>query len=799
MGFLFGNPPMIKYIQKKIPIILLSCVCGNGSAQVTESPNIIFIIADDLNDYIEGLGSNSEILTPSINRIKENGTLFLNAFASSPQCGPSRTSMLTGKDPKYTQVYKNDDDNYSCNFTQNFTAIKGNEEYFTLPGYLKDSLGYFTYNINKIFHCDKRKPEYDSLTIDPCAKGLSWNKYTYYTDTIIINPAGNVNDEGVSGYSWARLNDSLEKYMTDYIATESAIKFINDYNANINACGKPFFLALGLSKPHKNQYIPEKYFSEHYVEDFYATPFNYPYNNPSNARPANGFLMPPQPEEPFADYYALPSGGIGRLIAKGMDTNFLRWAQQLEPLPLIDATLTNEERIEILSWSKRANANMACIAAVKFMDAQVGRLMDALEANPEILNNSIIFFLGDHGYSLGEKKHWGKFALWETDIRTSLIVADMRNPVPQISNGMVSLLDIFPTILDILNEPHPNFANGSQYLDGLSFNSLLKKDHICSEKPVLTSVLLLDGGEGSCFPQYSVRSEKFHYIRYSTNGGSICDSVNSLREEELYEIGVNRETDPNEWNNLVANPDYQPVINYLSQWLPDGDLYMDQTYKIKLKFGAIECLLSKEDTIEFSFDIYNATGATIDPPSGYVYFWTNNLTNDTIFGTAPHFILNIVRDDIFFSTPRLIVFFHMLDTTNHLVGFNTQYIYLNPFNTPKTFFNTVVSANKTVYITELSSSGTYKDIWWDFGDGTVVYSKDPGSHKYESEGIYSISCFTKYGNNEDCLTLFQNAISVEQSETGNIEIFSLFPNPANATLNILFEQTVPNGDIKFMI
>jgi len=169
-------------------------------------------------------------------------------------------------------------------------------------------------------------------------------------------------------------------------------KIYSDFAHGVdNTCGKPFFMAIGLKKPHKEQFIPEKYFLPDYITDFYREPYNYPYNNPKFSSPANGITPPPQPDIPWADFYALPAGGVGRAMAKGIDSNFTEWADALSPLPEIDPYLSDSERLSVMEWSKRANAAMAYIAAVKFVDAQIGRLYDSLAAYPDILNNTILF------------------------------------------------------------------------------------------------------------------------------------------------------------------------------------------------------------------------------------------------------------------------------------------------------------------------------------------------------------------------------------------------------------------------
>ena len=353
--------------MKKIFNLTLICFLRlTLSAQVaSEKPNIILIISDDLNDYIGSYQANQNVETPNIDLIAQNGTLFTNAHASCALCAPSRASFLTGKDLLYTQVY--DNAAYFCShFSINFSAEKGNEEYYTLPQHLKENAGYFTYSLNKVFHCAINNVEFDTTTESACEKMLAWNRYFVYEEEPILDAITATLQQGIGGYDFGRINDTLEPYMSDYIAVDSAISFIEQVAADSNMiCDKPFFLALGLIKPHKNQFIPEKYFLEDYVEDFSADPFDIPYNFPKNADPANGIIMPPQPDIPFADIDSLPEGGIAQYLAGTKDPGFELWVENvLSPYPEIEPGLSEEERIEILAWSKKANAVMAYLAAV---------------------------------------------------------------------------------------------------------------------------------------------------------------------------------------------------------------------------------------------------------------------------------------------------------------------------------------------------------------------------------------------------------------------------------------------------
>ena len=125
--------------------LLLILIAGTliSRAQAPTQPNFVLIIADDLNDYVQGFDGHPQAKTPNISKIAKKGTTFLNAYCAGPKCAPSRTSLITGKDAYYTKVYNNDD--IGCkNFRNNFTEAKGNPTVFTIPELLKDSGGYYT-------------------------------------------------------------------------------------------------------------------------------------------------------------------------------------------------------------------------------------------------------------------------------------------------------------------------------------------------------------------------------------------------------------------------------------------------------------------------------------------------------------------------------------------------------------------------------------------------------------------------------------------------------------------------------
>lgn len=581
----------MKITLRFIPWLIMFCIAflnvfQNSAFSQTPKPNIIFITLDDCNDYVNGFDGSSQVKTPNITALANAGTLFYNAYNSAPKCAPSRTSFYLGKDPDYTKIYHNLDIKCNISIEANMIA-QGVSTFYTLPGVLKDSSDYFTYSISKNMHCFKKGFAYDDVTPDACSKGESWNKITLFEETgdeIEILELGTLLNAGVPDFNFAAIPDSMEVKTQDYLSTDSAISFLNQYaEDNSIACNKPFFMAVGYRRPHGPLYVPEKYFPKTYNVNYEESDFQINYDSLPDVPPNKGVIMPPQPDDEWSDFYALPENGVAWAFARNSnvhDAVFIKVDKLIDAgiLPEFSGGLSTAARRELLLETYRANMVMAYMAAIQFVDAQVGRLMEELNAHPEIKENTIIVVLSDHGYSLGEKTHWKKGALWETDIRNPLIIVDFRNPEKQRCLRNVSLLDLFPTMLAMSETPIPRMPDGTPYLDGFSLVPLLNNPKLNWERPILSTYKngIDPNDEGSCFPSYSVRTSEWHYIQYHTNGGEgVCDETNSEIQEELYRIGKRREIDPYEWDNLADNPSYENVKNKLKKYLPDGVSFLD--------------------------------------------------------------------------------------------------------------------------------------------------------------------------------------------------------------------------------
>lgn len=775
-------------------VIFLGVKCAFG--QVTEKPNIIIIMFDDLNDWVTGFNGHPQSSTPNIAKIADFGTTFLNAFCSAPVCAPSRTSWLTGKNPHYTGIYNNEEFN-DHDFRSNFPADKF---IVTLPQYLKDSGGYYTISMNKIFHADSFYPDYDDVTSDNCAKMLSWNKAIYKPNGNALLEAGEIANEDIEKFEWSKIDSLLIYEMQDYAITDSAINFINQYQDDQNEfCNKPFFLALGYHRPHQELFIPEQYFLNDYVTDFYKIPFDIPFNYPENSFPYNGVVLAPQPILPYSDIDQLGYMS-NKLAPPGIHNELLAWGEDLYPLPVINDTLTDEERKLILFKSKMANAVMAYLAAIKFADDQLGRFWNALELNPDILNNTIIIIASDNGYALDEKTHWKKRGLWETDIRIPFIIADMRNPTNINSSIPISLLDIFPTLCDFANIEPPLNGEGNSYLDGISSKKIYSDTSLIYERPVLTIFKDALGLEASCFEQYSVRNDRFHYIEYHSNNlppALDCDPSKTIMEKELYEIGIDKKTDPNEWNNIADDSTYYSVINYLQQWLPGHIFENKKTYKILIETAELDCALTASDSIVLKFNLYSDEGLLIEPPADNIYLWTNNLTRDTLFGIETCFKISSINQDLLESKNQILFTIQMIDTLSHAINaLDIKTIILKEDSTPSIKFEVQQLYNtNTVALSNITMNGNYSDLLWDFGDGSTYSGANPPEHTYNSSGTYTITASCYYGSQNICVAQFKQVCVLTTNTLFPANLLLVYPNPAQNNLFIHTQNLVEDGEI----
>ncbi|MEM9480756.1 MAG: sulfatase [Verrucomicrobiota bacterium] len=251
---------------------------------------------------------------------------------------------------------------------------------------------------------------------------------------------------------------------------------------------KPFFLACGLYKPHLAFVAPRKYY---------------------DAFPFESIQLPPHLENDLDD---LPPAGV----------------KMARP---------DQDHAKFLKSGRWKAAIQSYLATCAYTDMNVGRLLDALEKGPN-KNNTIIVLWTDHGWSLGEKQHWRKFALWEEPTRTPYIwvVPGVTQPGTRCDRT-VDLTSFYPTLCDLAGIEKPD------HLDGHSITKLLKNPKAEWKHPAMTT-----HGRGN----HTVRTESHRYIRYANGDEELYDSVN----------------DPYEYTNLAGKDESAAVIKKLAAFLP---------------------------------------------------------------------------------------------------------------------------------------------------------------------------------------------------------------------------------------
>ena len=706
----------------------------------TEPPNIIMVSIDDLGDLTAYTGGNPESYVPNLHRLAAAGVRFTSAHCAAPVCAPSRTAFLTGKSPTSTGIFTNSD------YTSRFDASKEFRSVFagpsgmpihTLPEWLKDAGGYFTIGMGKVFHgwgYSGFDRDFEESNPDPCSRGLSWSDFRDFGPQEDPVPSGATAPDyfGVRDLPVGPVSDAEEGDMMDTKQVDEAIAFLGDYGSNPgNYCDRPFFLAVGLYRPHEPFFAPARYFSDEWQPDLGLVPYEAPYNNPANAYPPNGSLLAPQPSVPYADFDALSIPG--RIVANGFRQHktFENHYKTLGGLPPLFPGLSDPEKAGVIAQAMRANVTMSYMASVSYVDAQLGRLVDALEADPALAANTVIVVFSDHGFNLGQKKHWLKNALWDQVSRVPFILRDPRQPIGQVVNTPVSLMDVFPTLCDLAGVNPPLTTSGQPYLDGESLVPLLSGQSSQQLRPTITALQTPDQFWFSCYPFYSVHTGGFQGIRYRTpaSAGTPCDGTNFEDAWELFDVGETRERDPLEWDNLAEQSAYKGMIAWMDACLPGGDLYGQALPGLDIHLLDHACAPAPGDTLRF----VAGSNTTNDPI--YAKRWEVPELGTSQIADTFFLAVDSIPESAFTDLAGLAVFLTLVDTADHVINMTVLHVPLGEDLQEVSFTASVQSDGYRV----LAEPDDDRVATWDFGDGVRWKGIRPGLHAYTTPGTYTIS------------------------------------------------------------
>lgn len=438
-------------------------------------PNILFIASDDLNDWVGILNGHPQVKTPNIDRLAARGTLFTNAHTQAPLCNPSRVSIMTGLRPSTTGIY---------GLAPRHRQVETTKDVVTLPQYFA-AHGYRTMSTGKVFHAGITPKE---RTVEFQEWGPDGGHAPMPEQKLVKAPLDMVNHPLVD---WGVYPEEGDSVMDDYKVASWAVEQLEQLGEE-KSREEPFFLAVGFNKPHVPLYATQQWFDRY---------------------PEENIVLPPAPE---GDRDDVPDF-----------TWYLHWYL---PEPRLSWVIENNQ------WRAKVRAYLATIS---FMDAQVGRVLDALEAQ-RLNDNTIVVFWSDHGYHLGEKGITGKNTLWERSTHVPLIFAGPGVSVGAQTAQPAELLDMYPTLVELAGLPNKDG------LEGISLVPQIQDADTPRERPAITT-----HNPGN----HTVRSERWRYIRYADGS------------EELYD----HLRDPEEWANQANHPDYAEIIDELAAWLPVND------------------------------------------------------------------------------------------------------------------------------------------------------------------------------------------------------------------------------------
>ena len=493
--------PFMRVVFDRPCRVVCRVLCGLGLpallavtaivAQAQDRPNILFVVSDDLNTRIGPYVDPSlDLHTPNLDRLAAEGVRFTRAYAQYPVCGPSRASFMSGLYPETNGVTTNAFDTGNHRI-----ATPSLADHPTLAGFFRER-GYYTARVSKIFHMGVPGgiERGETGSDDPASWDYAANIMAPETLTPGVLEKLSRGDHYGSVVARMVVPDGDEFTQTDVLAADQAIAILENRagakppNARNRTKFKeeaPFFLAVGFVRPHLPFIAPERHFA-HYPDEAVELPH-------------------------------VPPG-------------------DLDDVPDEVKRSSNAVRYE-MDEDEQRKAIAAYDASVSFMDEQLGRLLDTLD-RLDLRDNTIVVFISDHGFNLGEHTCWQKNNLWEESVRVPLIISvpGMRAAGAQ-TDAVVELIDLYPTLAALAGLG----AEAPSILQGESLVPLLDAPADTDPNAVAYTITR-DGGA-------SLRTDRWRYNRW----GEDADGVN----EELYD----HDADPGEHRNLVGDPGHRAGLD----------------------------------------------------------------------------------------------------------------------------------------------------------------------------------------------------------------------------------------------
>tara|TARA_B100000989_G_C19515244_1_gene461267 strand:- start:514 stop:2169 length:1656 start_codon:yes stop_codon:yes gene_type:complete len=520
-----------KILGKMIAVFLVLMVLSyqNTFAQIVKEfkkPNVLFIIVDDLKPIL-GCYGDPFVKTPNIDRLAKQGIVFTNTYCQQAVCGPSRASFLTGMRPDYTGVWDLE------------TEMRNiNPEILSMPQFFKQN-GYITAGIGKVF---------DSRSVDENIDKPSWSipfykkSNDYYPKEMgkakgryrgvkvleeikiyeKIGRAKGLTGKELSNFIKINAKPSVESLdIPDNAYIDGAtVLHSKDILKVLKENAKPFFFAVGITKPHLPFAVPKKYWDLYKRDEILLAEFRENANN-----------------SPLVAYH-----GAGELY-------------KYTDIPPI-ASFSDVKGGMELPFDKQKELIHGYYASVSYADALIGKLISTLESL-DLKDNTIVTIIGDHGWHLGDHNLWCKHSNFEQATRIPMIFK-----IPGIKASKTSALaeavDIFPTLCDATGIKIPEQLQGASLMPILKETKRKVKDYAVSQ---------YRRGKNMRTFGYSIRTERFRLTLWMKDFYRLYKPFDEgyIVSGELYDY----DNDPLETENYYNNKEYVSVKKELLDYFAE--------------------------------------------------------------------------------------------------------------------------------------------------------------------------------------------------------------------------------------
>ncbi|WP_304064242.1 sulfatase [Pedobacter glucosidilyticus] len=485
-------------------------------AQDKNKPNVLFIAVDDLKPYLNFYGYTA-VKSPNLDRLAEKSTVFMSNYCQQAVCAPTRASLLTGLRPDRTQVWDLK------------TLIRDKTpDVITLPQLFKQN-GYTTAALGKIFDQRSVDKKHDEASWSESYKGKY--KYPEPYGAPLLNHYQN--PEMKKKYANAEEKDMAEVKVStesadvpddayaDGAMVNEAIQDLKKYSS----AGKPFFLAVGIRKPHLPFVAPKKYWDLYDREKIELAKW----------------------QKPSID---------GPAIAYHNSGEFRGYSD-------IKALAKEDEALN-LSADKQREIIHGYYASISYIDALIGKLLDELKSSG-LDKNTIVVLWGDHGWHFGDHNLWNKHSNFEQATRTPLVIALPGQQEKVIYNYPTEFVDVYPTLAELAQIKTPQGLDGKSLVTALKGVQAPIKDFAISQYP------RKDNHMG-----YALRTKQYRYVEWIKDFRTTTNfNTTMVSAMELYDY----EKDPLETRNVVNDPAYKKIKEELS--LKMHTFYAEQAAKVK--------------------------------------------------------------------------------------------------------------------------------------------------------------------------------------------------------------------------